>query len=96
MGPPSPKEFENPISSSGPLGELVSATRGGAARIAEDLPDLRRVGEGRSAAGRGWLGLARRDAYTVRDVALIPLAPGWLMLALAALLTLGAWRVEGR
>ena len=63
---------------------------------AENLPALRRVREGRVSAGRGWVGLARREAYAVRDVSLTPLAPGWLMLMLAALLSLAAWRVEGR
>ncbi len=96
VGPPAPREFENPISSPEPLAALVAATRGGAFRLTDGLPDIRRVGEGRSAAGRGWLGLARRDAYAVRDISLIPLAPGWLMLILAAALTLGAWRLESR
>jgi hypothetical protein len=32
----------------------------------------------------------------VRDVSLTPLAPGWLMLMLAAGVSLLAWRVEGR
>jgi hypothetical protein len=63
---------------------------------AQDLPSLRRVREGRVSAGRGWIGLARREAYAVRDVSLTPLAPGWLMLMLAAGVSLLAWRVEGR
>lgn len=99
VGPPAPKEFENPISSAEPLSALVTATGGGALRVgddAENLPALRRVREGRVSAGRGWVGLARREAYAVRDVSLTPLAPGWLMLMLAALLSLAAWRVEGR
>jgi hypothetical protein len=99
VGPPAPKEFENPISSTEPLSALVAATGGGALRVgdnAENLPALRRVRDGRIAAGRGWVGLARREAYAVRDVSLTPLAPGWLMLMLAALLSLAAWRVEGR
>ncbi|MEX2519909.1 MAG: hypothetical protein WD969_11315, partial [Paracoccaceae bacterium] len=59
-------------------------------------PYLRRVGEGRAAAGRGWVGLARREAYAVEDVNLTPLAPGWLMLILAAGFMVAAWRIEGR
>ncbi|MFT7027286.1 MAG: hypothetical protein ACI9ZH_000867 [Paracoccaceae bacterium] len=99
VGPPAPKEFENPISSPEPLAALVAATGGGAMRVgddAEDLPSLRRVRDGRIAAGNGWIGMARREAFAVRDVSLTPLAPGWLMLALAALLSVAAWRVEGR
>jgi hypothetical protein len=99
VGPPAPKEFENPISSPEPLAALVAATGGRALRVgsnAENLPSLRRVREGRVSAGRGWIGLARREAYAIRDVSLTPLAPGWLMLLLAAMLSLAAWRVEGR
>jgi hypothetical protein len=97
VGPPAPKEFENPVSTAAVLGPLVEATRGGAVRLISDgMPDLRRVRPGRAAAGRGWIGLARRDAYAVRDVTLMPLAPGWLMLLLASGLAVAAWRVEGR
>jgi hypothetical protein len=97
VGPPAPKEFENPVSSAEVLAPLIEPTRGGALRLAQvGVPDLRRVREGRAAAGRSWLGLARREAYSVRDVALTPLAPGWLMLLLASALALGAWRLEGR
>ncbi|MEM6743314.1 MAG: hypothetical protein AAF676_06210 [Pseudomonadota bacterium] len=97
VGPPAPKEFENPVSTPDVLAPLIESTRGGALRLAQvGVPDIRRVREGRAAAGRSWLGLARREAYSVRDVALTPLAPGWLMLLLASALALGAWRLEGR
>ena len=65
-------------------------------RISDGVPDLRRVGEDRRAAGRGWLGLERRGAYAVEDVRLTPLAPGWLMLLLASGFAVAAWRLEGR
>jgi hypothetical protein len=97
VGPPAPREFENPISTPEILKPLATATKGGAIRLAEaGTPDIRRVREGRPAAGRGWIGLARRDAYSVRDIRLTPLAPGWLMLVLSSLLVVGAWRIEGR
>ena len=97
VGPSAPKEFENPVSTAALLAPLVEATRGGAFRLSEvGVPDLRRVRPGRTAAGSRWAGLARRDAYSVRDVTLTPLAPGWLMLVLAAGLAVFAWRVEGR
>ncbi|MEO1686705.1 MAG: hypothetical protein AAFU61_02245 [Pseudomonadota bacterium] len=97
VGPPAPKEFENPVGAAPGLEALIETTRGGAVIMASaGIPDLRRVRPGRAAAGRGWLGLARREAYAVRDVALTPLAPGWLMLVLAAGLAVGAWRLEGR
>ncbi|MEM9267489.1 MAG: hypothetical protein AAGA78_00935, partial [Pseudomonadota bacterium] len=96
LGPAAPIEFENPVSSAELMGTLASATNGGVLRLEDGVPGLRRVREGRVAAGRNWLGLPRREAYTVRDIKLTSLAPGWLMLLLAGLLSLAAWRVEGR
>ena len=96
VGPSAPREFENPISTPLLLAPLAQATAGAALRLAEGVPDIRRVREGRAASGRGWIGLARRDAYAVEDVRLTALAPGWLMLLLTAGLLLAAWRVEGR
>jgi hypothetical protein len=97
VGPASPKEFENPVSTGAVLAALREATRGGELRLATaGVPEVRRVREGRRASGRGWIGLAERDAYSVRDITLTPLAPGWLMLLLASGLILAAWRVEGR
>ncbi|SFH65464.1 hypothetical protein [Albimonas pacifica] len=96
VGPPAPKEFENPVSTGAVLAALADASNGGVMRLADGMPDLRRVRPGRTAAGRGWIGMARQEAYSVRDITLTPLAPGWLMLLLAAGLALGAWRIEGR
>ncbi len=96
VGPPAPVEFEQAVASPEPLAALVAATRGGVHWLEDGEPDIRRVGDGRTSAGRGWLGLARREAYSVEDVRLTPLAPGWLMLVLAAGFMLAAWRVEGR
>ncbi|MEM7547187.1 MAG: glutamine amidotransferase [Pseudomonadota bacterium] len=96
VGPPSPIEFEDAVSTTAMLAPLATATRGGILRLEDGQPDLRRVREGRTASGRGWLGLARRGAYSVEDVRLTPLAPGWLMLVLSAGLMIFAWRVEGR
>ena len=56
---------------------LVEATGGGTAWIATDgLPDLRRVAAGRPAAGDGWLGVQRNQAYAVTGLAEVPLAAG--------------------
>jgi len=96
VGPAAPREFENPVSTTALLAPLAQATAGAALRLAEGVPDIRRVREGRAASGRGWIGLARREAYAVEDVRLTALAPGWLMLLLTAGLLLAAWRVEGR
>ena len=97
LGPAAPKEFENPISTDEFLEPLSDATGGGVLRIAEvGTPDIRRVVEDRVASGRNWIGLERREAYQVHDIRLTPLAPGWLMLLIAASLMFVAWRVEGR
>jgi hypothetical protein len=97
VGPAAPREFENPISTHEVLAPLVEASLGGALRLASaGVPDIRRVREGRLAAGRGWIALAERRAFLVRDIRLTPLAPGWLMLVLASLLLIAAWRIEAR
>ena len=96
VGNAAPREFENALSTDEVLKPLIDANDGGAIRVSDGVPDLRRVREGRNAAGRGWLGLADRDAYTVENVSLTPLAPAWLMLLLTAALILGAWRIESR
>ncbi|NNU78833.1 hypothetical protein HMH01_00145 [Halovulum dunhuangense] len=97
VGPAAPKEFENPVSDRAVLAPLADTTGGGILRFDEvGTPDLRRVAENRTAEGRGWLGLVRRDAYDVQDIRLTALAPGWLMLFLAGALVLAAWRIEGR
>jgi hypothetical protein len=97
VGPPAPREFENPISTGEVLDGLAGATGGAVVRLAgADMPDLRRIREGRAAEGRGWIGLVRREAYAVQDVRLTPLAPGWLMLLVTAGLLVAAWRFESR
>ena len=97
LGPAAPKEFENPISTGDLLEPLSDASGGGILRIAEiGTPDIRRVAEGRVASGRNWIGLERREAFQVKDIRLTPLAPGWLLLLIAASLMFVAWRIEGR
>ncbi|MGB0506763.1 MAG: glutamine amidotransferase [Pikeienuella sp.] len=96
IGPPAPIEFENPLSTVDVLAPLAEATGGAVVRLADGAPDIRRIRDGRRAAGRGWVGLPRREAYNVTDIQLTPLAPAWAMMLLTGLLLIGAWRVEGR
>ena len=96
VGPSAPKEFEETIATADKLAPIVDATSGGILRIEDGLPDIRRVGEGRVAAGRGWIGITPRGAYVTRDVRLAALLPGWAYLVLAAGLALAAWLREGR
>ncbi len=96
LGPAAPREFEETIASGALLQSAVDATRGGVVRLEDGLPDIRRVGEGRNAAGRGWIGITPREAYLTADVRVSPLLPAWLFLLIAATLTVGAWLREGR
>jgi hypothetical protein len=96
VGPPSPNEFRDPVSTGAVLGPLTEATRGGVKRLEDGLPSIRIVREGRVAEGRGWIGLADREAYQLRDIRQVELAPAWAMLLLSAGLILAAWRLEGR
>ncbi|MCK8465003.1 hypothetical protein MUY35_14180 [Aliiroseovarius sp. S1339] len=90
------REFEQPIADATLLTPLGAATRGTVKRIEDGLPGLRPVRVGQTAHGRGWIGYTPRDAYVTQAIRVIPLAPAWLMLALAALSLIGAWLVEGR
>ncbi len=96
IGPAAPREFINPISTPDMLAPLVALTEGGTFRLADGIPEVRLVREGRVAVGRGWLGLTRRGAFLVADIKLTPLAPPWLFLGLAALSAIAAWRREAR
>jgi len=96
LGPAAPKEFEETIASAVAMGPAVSEFGGGVYRVADGVPDVRRVRPGRVASGRGWIGITPRDAYLTADVRISPLLPAWVMLLLASLLAVGAWIWEGR
>ncbi|SMX45489.1 glutamine amidotransferase [Actibacterium lipolyticum] len=96
LGPSAPKEFEETIASGDKLEPLVDTRRGGILALENGVPDIRRVREGRVAAGRGWIGITPREAYLTADITIVPLAPAWVFLLLAALLSVGAWLREGR
>jgi hypothetical protein len=96
LGPAAPREFEQTIASAEVLEPLIEARRGGVFRLSDGMPVLRDVRDGRPAAGRGWIGLVPRAAYTTRDVSQTPLLPAWLVLLAASALILGGWLREGR
>lgn len=96
LGPAAPREFEQTIASGELLETAVDRTRGGVRRLEDGLPSIRAVGEGRPAAGRGWLGITPREAFETLDVTQTPMLPGWLVLLMASALILGAWLREGR
>jgi len=96
VGPTTPREFERPVGVSPELLALVADTGGGVFKLETTTPDIRRTRMERVAKGRNWLGLPRREAYTVDDIRLSPLAPGWLVLLLVGMLSMAAWRFESR
>ncbi|HSF64836.1 MAG TPA: glutamine amidotransferase [Paracoccaceae bacterium] len=96
LGPSAPREFEETIASDAPLTPVVDPTRGGFLRLSDGSPDIRTVGEGRVAAGRGWIGITPRGAYVTQDIRVGAILPAWAWLLLAAGLAVGAWLREGR
>ncbi len=96
VGPSSPREFEDTIATPEVLAPMIKAQNGGSPQLDDGFPDIRRVREGRVAAGRGWIGITPRGAYLTQGISLTALAPAWLMLLIAATLSIGAWLYEGR
>jgi hypothetical protein len=96
LGPAAPREFIETIASGDKMAELIDGTRGGTVSLEDGVPGIRMVGEGRNAAGRGWIGLTPRNAYLTTNVTITPLVSPWLFVFLAALLSIGAWLREGR
>jgi hypothetical protein len=75
----------------------VAASGGGSYWVGPgSIPDIRRVGQDRTAAGRGWMGLRQNGDYVVTGVSEMPLLPGLFALLLALGAFLLAWRREGR
>ncbi|MEZ5733959.1 MAG: hypothetical protein R3D97_16705, partial [Paracoccaceae bacterium] len=96
LGPAAPREFEETIASDVKLAAAVAPTNGGFLRLADGAPDIRRVREGRPASGRGWVGIMPRGAYQTANIRILPALPAWTFLLVAALLSVGAWMLEGR
>lgn len=96
VGPPSPAEYTNPLATEAMLGSLVTASAGSSRWLADGIPAIRAVREGRRMQGRSWIGLSARDAHRVTGVRLTPLMPAWLAALLLGTLLLAAWMREGR
>ncbi|NBB70519.1 MAG: hypothetical protein GVY33_09405 [Alphaproteobacteria bacterium] len=95
--PMAPKELEDLRATAAPLAPLVEAS-GGVQRFTDEagIPEVRRVGEGRTAAGRGWIGLVENDRFRVVGSAETALLPAWLALILLVGTQVFAWWREGR
>lgn len=96
LGPPSPREYENPLADDSLLAPLIAATGGKSVWLTDGVPGVKLVREGGRAHSSNWIGLERRDAYSVTGVRLLPLLPAWLAALAAGLLFLAAWRRESR
>jgi hypothetical protein len=96
VGPAAPREFIETLATGDVLAPVVAATNGGILKLQDGLPTVRSVREGRTAFGRGWIGVTPRGAYVTEDLRVIELLPAWLLLLLATGLAVAAWLVEGR
>jgi hypothetical protein len=96
VGPAAPREFVETIASGDELEPLALGTRGGVLPLENGTPDIRAVAEGRTAIGRGWIGITPREAYLATDVNVTPVLPAWAWLLVAASLAIAAWLIEGR
>ena len=98
-GPANPREYADLTSTADILEPVSRATGGGVLRLnvaGTNLPEIRRIGNQRTAAGNDWIGLRERDAYAVRSSTSQPLLTGILAAAALILMLLLAWRREGR
>ncbi len=95
-GPAAPREFVETLASGDLLAPIAAQGQGGVLRLSDGQPDLRHVGEGRLASGRGWIGITPREAYVTQDLSARSLLPAWAWLLLMGGLTLAAWLIEGR
>ncbi|MEM1236470.1 MAG: hypothetical protein AAGI10_05815 [Pseudomonadota bacterium] len=96
LGPAAPREFIDTLATGEVLEPVIAPLRGGVVALEDGAPNLRNVGAGRPAAGRGWIGLTPRTAYVTTDVRVEALIPAWVFLLIAASLLIGAWLREGR
>ncbi|MGE5515304.1 MAG: hypothetical protein ACM31D_05730 [Bacteroidota bacterium] len=79
------------------LAPVAAATNGSVRFLSEGgMPDIRRVAENRTAAGRDWIGLATRGDAVITGLREVPLLPAFAVLALVVGGLLAAWRREGR
>jgi len=95
-GNPSPLEMAELAATPERLRPVAEATGGAVRWLAEGgVPELRRVGSGRVAEGRGWIGLAARGEHLVSGLKEFPLLPAWLLLLIGGGALLAAWLREG-
>jgi hypothetical protein len=95
-GPLNPREVADMRATDAILKPFADKTGGSINWIRDGVPAIREAQSGSDAAGNGWIGIARRNAYRVAAVEQETLLPSWLALILLIGSILVAWRVEGR
>jgi hypothetical protein len=96
VGLDNPLEYADLRASADRMRSLVTASGGGVAWLGNGVPELRRVAEGQTSSGPGWVGLVRRGAHLVTGVQTVPLLPPFVALPILIGLVLAAWRREAR
>lgn len=96
VGPAAPREFEETIATDRKIKDTLKATRGGSLALSDGSFSIRRVAQGRPAAGRGWIGVTPRNAFVSDAVTRRPMLPTWGWLLLIASMSVLAWLREGR
>ena len=91
-----PREFQDVRATPEPMTPAAEASGGRVAWSDEGVPGVRRVREGRSAGGVGWIGLIDRQNYATLSVSRTQLLDPLLAVVLALGLWMLAWRREGR
>jgi hypothetical protein len=96
VGLDNPMEYADLRATADRMRKLVQASGGGVTWLANGTPELRRVGDGETAYGPGWVGLVRRGAHLVTGVETVPLLPPYAALPILLGLVVGAWRREAK
>jgi hypothetical protein len=92
-----PIELSDVRTTADKLAPVVQATGGGIFWAGSgSLPEIRRVGQERTAAGRNWIGFRANGDYVVTGLSETPLLPAIAALLLALGTLIAAWRREGR
>ncbi|MGZ0189135.1 MAG: hypothetical protein ACKVH0_14215, partial [Alphaproteobacteria bacterium] len=93
-GDPSGPEAQDIRADATKLAPALNASEGAAWSLHMGMPDLRMARAGRSAHGRGWIGLRANRAYTVTSVKAANLPPISLALGLICAGLLWGWARE--
>lgn len=100
VGPANPRELTDVFSTLEPLRPVAEETMGSVRRVAAGngdvvLPRIQAVRSQTRLSGADWIGIRPSDSAIVRGVSVMPLALGFLGLALLVGAVLAAWVAEG-